>query len=321
MDRSVRGGTVPFSAKACVRGQGQSSVPQSRKTFLLLLPGECIYKWEVGELQPEPRIQATWLRLLSRSDASPATGVEKLEEGYYAVVRTAAEPAPPQAAYDPADFSALESLIPNLARTRAVYLNQQSSYHLAKMESLREWTGSLAEQVERGVQHAFAVVDPEVFVRRVSAGLQASGWKVGKVQHDLRVGDGRFTENANLLRAIVQMVLSRASLATAAVALKAEFSQRFAQDANLFARFAERFAEYQPAIFDRYFTVCPECSRLAPGWDYWQVSGHDAHEAAEIFEQAMKEFESFLTAPPEDCFPSSVADCCGRSIAGNRGDL
>jgi len=263
------------------------------------------------------RVQETWLRLLGRSDTSQAAGVEKLEEGYYAVVRGAAEPAPSPVACARTAFSALESLIPNLARTRAVYLNQESAYQLAKTESLREWAGPLAEQVERGVRHAFAVVDPEIFARRVSVGLQASGWKVEHLQHDLQVNGGRFTENANLLRAIVQMVLSRGSFAAAAVALKAELSERFAIDARLFMCFAELFAKYRPAVFERYFTACPECSCVAAGWDYWQVAGHDAHEATEIFEQAMKEFESFLAMPSEDWLPALAVDCCEPSIAEN----
>ena len=44
----------------------------------------------------------------------------------------------------------------------------------------------------------------------------------------------------------------------------------------------ERFAQYRPAIIDRYFTVCPDCSRLAAGWDYWQISSRNAHDATEI---------------------------------------
>jgi hypothetical protein len=268
-------------------------------------------------LHADSRVQEAWLRLLGRSDASQAAGVEKIEEGYYAVVREATEPAPSPAACGRADFSALESLIPNLARTRAVYLNQESAYRLAKTESLRDWAGPLAEQVERGGRHAFAVVDPETFARRVSVDLQTSGWKVEHLEHDLQVSEGRFTENANLLLAIVQMVLSRGSFAAAAAALKAELSQRFALDAGLFVRFAERFAKYRPAVFDHYFTAYPECSCVAAGWDYWQVSGHDAHEATEIFEQAMKELESFLAMPPEDWLPASAVDCCRPSITAN----
>ena len=67
----------------------------------------------------------------------------------------------------------------------------------------------------------------------------------------------------------------------------------------------ERFAQYRPAIIDRYFTVCPDCSRLAAGWDYWQVSSRNAHDATEIFEQAMKEFETLLATPQEDWLPAS----------------
>jgi hypothetical protein len=90
------------------------------------------------------------------------------------------------------------------------------------------------------------------------------------------------------------MVLSRGSFAEAAEALKAELSERFAIDAGLFRRFAERFAKYQPAVFHHYFTLYPECSCGAAGWDYWQVSNRDTHEAAEIFEQAMKALEEVI---------------------------
>ena len=75
--------------------------------------------------------------------------------------------------------------------------------------------------------------EPEAFVKRVCATLQASGWSVERTEHELRVGDGQFTENINPLRAIVQMVLSRGSFAEAAKALKAELSERFAIDAWL----------------------------------------------------------------------------------------
>jgi len=268
-------------------------------------------------MHADSRVQEIWLRLLGRADASQRASVEKIEEGYFAVVRGATEPASSPDGCGSPDFSALDSFIPNLARTRAVCLNPERAYGLAKTESLRDWAGPLAEPVERGVCHAFAVVDPEVLARRVSARLQASGWKVEQLQHDLRVSDGRFSENANLLRAIVQMVLSRGNFAAAGVALQAELRERFAVDAGLFMRFRERFARYRPAVFDHYFTAYPECSCMAAGWDYWEVSGCDAHQATAIFERAMEEFESLLGMPSEDWLPTLAADCCSPSITEN----
>jgi len=85
-------------------------------------------------------------------------------------------------------------------------------------------------------------------------------------------------------------------------------------DAQFFARFKERFAQYRPAVLDRYFTVCPGYSRLAAGWDYWQISSRDAHDATEIFEQAVKEFETLLATPQEDWLPTLATDCCGQGI-------
>jgi len=134
------------------------------------------------------------------------------------------------------------------------------------------------------------------------------------VEDSLRVNDGRFSESVNLLRAIVQMVLSRSTFAQAARSLEAQLAGRFLMDAELFARFEERFAQYWPAIIDRYFTVCPDCSRLAAGWDYWQVSNRGARDAAEIFKQAMKEFETLLATPQEDWLPALTMDCCEQNI-------
>ena len=118
------------------------------------------------------------------------------------------------------DFRAVKPFIPHLARTRAVYLNQEHAYGLTKIESLRDWAGQLGEQVEQGARHAFAIVEAKIFAREVSASLRASGWKVEHVEDSLRVSEGRFTECVNLLRAVVQMVFSRSTFADAARSLE-----------------------------------------------------------------------------------------------------
>jgi hypothetical protein len=265
-------------------------------------------------MQVNSRVQEIWLRLLDAVDSSPTTRLERVEEGYYAVVREAADRTQCHVACDPEDFRSVKPFIPHLARTRAVYLIQRDAYGLAEIESLRDWAGQLGEQVERGTRHAFAIVDTEIFAREVSASLRASGWKVEHLEDSLRVNDGRFSESINLLRAIVQMVLSRSTFAEAARSLEAQLAGRFLMDAQLFARFEERFAQYQPAIIDRYCTVCPDCSRMAAGWDYWQVCSRGAHDATEIFEQAMKEFETLLAMPQEDWLPALATDCCEQGI-------
>ncbi len=268
-------------------------------------------------MQVNSHVQEIWLRLLGAADSSPTPHIERVQEGYYAVVREAADRADCHSACDDADFSAVKPFIPHLARTRAVYLNQEAAYGLTKIASVRDWAGHLGKPVEQGARHAFAIVDAEIFAREVSATFRASGWKVERVEDSLLVNEGRFTENANLLRTIVQMVLSRSAFAEASLALKAELDERFLLDAQLFARFKERFAQYRPAVLDRYFAVCPDCSRLAAGWDYWQVSICAPPDAAEIFEQAMKEFESLLATPQEDWLPAFTSDCCEQSNTEN----
>ena len=233
------------------------------EVFLLPLPENCIYTYEAKQMRVNRRVQEIWLRLLGAGDPSEATRIEMVEEGYYAVVRKAVKQTKCHIPREHEDFRAVRPFIPNFDHTRAVYLNQGGDYGLAKTESLHVWAGQLGEQVERGTRHAFAIVDTDVFAHKASASLRASGWKVEHVEDSLRVSDCRFTESANLLRAVVQMVLCRSTFAEAVQSLRAQLAGRFLMDAQLFARFEERFDPYRPAIIDRYFTVCPDCSRLA----------------------------------------------------------
>jgi hypothetical protein len=284
------------------------------KIVLLPLPADCIYPYEVREMHLNPRVQGIWLRLLGAGDSSQTPRIERVEEGYYAVVRDASKRAKCPVSPEREDFRAVKPFIPHLVRTRAVYLNKASSFGLAKAESLVVWAGQPGEQVERGTRHAFAIVDADVLANEVSAFLRTSGWIVEHVEDALRVSDGRFSENANLLRGIVQMVLFRTTFADAARSLKDQLAGRFLRDAQLFARFEKRFAQYRPAVINRYFTVCPDCLHLAAGWDYWQKSNCDAHDAVEVFELAMKEFETLLATPQKDWLPPVATVWCEQSI-------
>jgi hypothetical protein len=208
------------------------------------------------------------------------------------------------------DYQALESLIPNLDRTRAVYLSSGNAYHLSGIESVREWAGTLAEKVESGTCHAFAVVDPQVFQERAREELQASGYKVEPARQGLRVSNGRFSENLNVSRAIVQMVLSRSSMSRASREILDGMTGQFEIDDELFRRFKQRFGRFQPAVMGHFFVAHPERSCVAAGWDYGQVAGRTHAQAEQIFEQAMQEFETFLAGSPEGWLPGFRLECC-----------
>jgi hypothetical protein len=141
-------------------------------------------------------------------DRKEKVAVEKVEDGYYAVVRGSNPNTSPDSFGESADHQALEALIPNLGRTRALCLNSASAYQLSGIVTLRQGAGELARSVGAGNCRAFAVVDPEVFAEGVSAEFRAAGWKVERTGQDMRVNDGHFTEQFSLLRGIVQMVLS-----------------------------------------------------------------------------------------------------------------
>lgn len=258
----------------------------------------------------DSRVQKNWLQLLTRTDCPNGVGVEKVEDGHYLVVVDARRYSSSQPLPQMTDYGALKPLIPNLPRTRAVYLNSSRAYHLSGIEGFRDWAGTLAEKVESGACHAFAVVDPQVLQERVRTHLQASGFEVERVKQGLRVSNGRFSENLNLLRAIVRMVLSRSNIGEAADEINEGLRRQFVIHDELFRRFQHRFERFQPAVMDHFFVAYPEGSCVAAGWDYWQVSGRESEDAARIFEQAMQEFETFLAGSLEPWLPGSLLESC-----------
>jgi hypothetical protein len=252
----------------------------------------------------DPRIQEIWLRMLSEPVSGNNVNVERIDDGYHAVVLTFNQ-APSTASMSLADYKALDSLIPNIGRTRAVYLNSSTKYQLPEIENLRNWAGDLALDVENGTRHAFVVVDQELIAKQISERFRAANWTVDEYGQDLRVGNGTFTEVCNILRAIVRIVLSRSTIKEGLQTVQDELAGQFALDAELFGRFERHFEKLAPAVFDHYFVAYPESSCMAAGWDYWQVSGKTAVEAEQIFRQAMEEFETFLATPSEDWVSSN----------------
>lgn len=263
------------------------------------------------------RIQELWLRLLGEVRQSGEVAIAKAEEGYHLVVRRLGKGTDAGGEADTGDCQALESRIPDLSRTRAVYLSSGGHYHLEEIGSLRDWAGELAADVESGAVRAFAVVDVEIFAARLAQGLVVSGWMVHRDEQDFTVNDGQVTERINLLRTVVRMVLSRGSTTGAVQSIVSETGARLARHAAFFARFRRRFADYHPKTLGRFFVAYPEESCVAVGWDYWQLADRTAKEAEETFEQGMDEFEECLKTPAEDWLPAWATGARAQNIAVN----
>lgn len=266
-------------------------------------------------MQANTAIQETWLRLLSNGDRSEGVRLEKLGDGYHAVVLHADPQGPNAPLCGRSDYQALESFIPNLGRTRAVYLKEGSAYDLPDVESLKNWAGDMGAAVESGAVRAFAVVDLQVFVDLLRA--EFAGWSVEWAGHDLVVCEGRFKVRFNLLRSVVRMVFSRSTFVEAARSLRDAAQKQFALDQQLFVRFERRFEKYGPAVLDHFFTAYPEASCVAAGWDYWQVAEKSPAEAEPIFEEAMREFANVLESPGEGGMPWFEAGACEKSLIDN----
>ena len=261
-------------------------------------------------MQSDLTVQELWLRMLAEARLSGETRVEKIEDGYYLVARSAAEDRDADSAPAADDYSALGSQIPNLCRTRAVYLNLGDTYDLRDVPNPREWLGDAAGELESGALHAFAVVDTEVFSRRIAWELLTRGWTMEEMGHDLVVKDGRFKAHLNLLRTIVRMALSRSNMAEAARLVISELIAEFSRHAAFYVRFQKRFELFQPDVLDHYFIAYPDASCVALAWDYWQLAGLPADEADRIFNEGVAEFEQLLQSPVATWLPGISLDAC-----------
>ncbi len=248
-------------------------------------------------MQSDLNIQELWVRLLGEARQSGETRAEKVEDGYYLVARPGGENRDADSMPASDDYSALGSRIPNLCRTRAVYLNLGATYDLRDVPNPREWLGGAADELESGALHAFAVVDIDIFSRRIAWELLTRGWTMEEVGQDLEVKDGRFKARVNLLRTIVRMVLSRSSVEEAARTVITELISEFWRHAEFYVRFQKRFEMFQPDVLDHYFVAYPDASRVALAWDYWQLAGLPADEAERIFSDGVRELEQLLRSP------------------------
>ena len=265
-------------------------------------------------MQKDPKVEAVWLRLLAQALRPGQHEAAEVEGGYHLVVRAPKLAAESDKKTFAGDFLALKSRIPNLSQTRAVYLDSGSAYNLLETGPLRAWAGDLAKEVETGARRAFAVVDIEVFRRRLTAELSAMGWSVEQTDEHLGTSDARFTERVNLLRAVVRMVLSRSSIAEAARWIRGEIDAAFARDVLYFVRFQARFGRFRPGTIDHFFVLYPDDSCVPLAWDYWQLSGRTAEEAEQLFQQGMEDLHKFLQASADDWLP-------GAPLAASAPDL
>ena len=261
-------------------------------------------------MQSDSTIQDLWLRMLDGARQSGETRVEKVEDGYYLVARPAGENRDAGSTSASDDYSALGSQIPNLCRTRAVYLNLGGSYDVRDVPNPRQWLGDAAGELESGALHAFAVVDTEIFSRRIAWELLTRGWTMEEVGRDLEVKDGRFKAHLNLLRTIVRTVLSRSNMAEAARSVINELTSEFSRHAGFYVRFQKRFEMFQPDLLDHYFVAYPDASCVALAWDHWQLAGLPADEAERIFNQGVLEFEELLQSPVGTWLPGISLDAC-----------
>jgi hypothetical protein len=277
-----------------------------------LLPflAKSISAGEEREMQSDLSIQDLWLRLLAETRRSHGTRVEKIEDGYYLVGRPAEENRVADSTSASDDYSALGSQIPNLCRTRAVYLNLGAAYDIPDVPNPRAWLGAVAGELESGALHAFAVVNTEIFSRRIAWELLTRGWTMEEIGHDLEVKDGRFKTRLNLLRTIVRMVLSRSNMAEAARSVVSELISEFWRQAEFYVRFQKRFEMFQPDVFDHYFVAYPDASCVALAWDYWQIAGLPSERAERLFNEGLKEFDQFLQSPVGTWLPGISLDAC-----------
>jgi len=266
-------------------------------------------------MKADPEIQRTWSRILGEVNQPGDFLWRKLDEGYYVIAHRLQAGTGTVASGPAADYEILRTLIPHLDRTRAVPLNFRHDCEFTGADVLKSWAGKLDADVEAGVLHAYAVVDSEAFGESAASVLRAAGLQVERAREGLRVADGPFIQRVNLLRIVVEMVIARSGIVEAQRALAEKVADEFKLYRRLYRRFAQRFHEFEPAVLDHYFTAYPDASCVAAGWDYWEVSGRRPSEGEQVFERAMEEFKTFLTADSDGWLAGLLEGACQRGAA------
>lgn len=260
-------------------------------------------------MRGDRQVEARWLKLLSRVRRLGQLEVRSVEPGYNLVVRWVEKNSLDKAT----DLAALEGVLQNLSRTRAVYLSSEAQFGFEELTKLREWAGTDAELIESGAVRAFAVVDVEEFGRRVGDELRAHGWRVETKGAELHVLDGRFIERVNLLREIVRMVLSRRRARQAAKAVARELKAAFARAADFHVRFEKEFRDFGPEVLDHYFVAYPCGCCVALGWDYWRLLEPGSRKTERIYAEEFAEFRELLRAARDGFAPADSSVICGRA--------
>jgi hypothetical protein len=260
-------------------------------------------------MRGDRKVEAKWLEMLSRVREPGQLEVRSVEPGYDLVVRWAETGSSDKLT----DLPALDGVLPNLSRTRSVYLSSEAGFGFENLAGLRDWAGAVAELIESGAVRAFAVVDVEQFGRHLADELRTRGWPVETKDGELCVRDGHFIERVHLLREIVRMVLSRRRSRQAAAAIARELKAAFARAAGFYARFEKEFREFEPEVLDHYFVAYPCGCCVALGWDYWRLSESSGGVKEQAYDEGVAEFKHLLSAARDGFALAGSSAVCGRA--------
>lgn len=209
-------------------------------------------------MKANPQIEVIWKELIDSASPAVPLQIHEIESGYYAVVCATGSCE--------TDEHLLQDLIPDIERTRAVYLNQAFQFGANAAAALRQWLGPASRALDRGTIRAIAVVDIHTFSQRLVENFKARGWQSSVSPPRIEARLGPFIEAFNFPRIIVQMAFGPDNMQAAIEDLTSKLTARFNRDRSFCLCFEQTVRRYRPSAPGCFFAITGGNSGFSPPW-------------------------------------------------------
>lgn len=267
-------------------------------------------------MKANPQIEVIWKELIDSASPAVPLQIHEIESGYYAVVCATGSCE--------TDEHLLQDLIPDIERTRAVYLNQAFQFGANAAAALRQWLGPASRALDRGTVRAIAVVDIHTFSQRLVENFKARGWQSNVSPSRIEARLGPFIETFNFPRIIVQMAFGPDNMQAAIEDLTSKLTARFKRDRSCFLCSEQTVRRYRPSALGHFFAITGGDSGFSPPWSSKYLGGSSSPGAGRSFAKAADGIEGVSGARYRNGFGSrwkrQNAGSYGSHLSGISGE-
>ncbi|RMF63834.1 MAG: hypothetical protein D6743_10090 [Calditrichaeota bacterium] len=197
------------------------------------------------------------------------------EEGYVLFVVPGSDNAPASEEAVPA-LASLQRVLLGLKNGLVLNLANQADFQLKVEPDYHQWAGTYAHHIDSRQLRAEALVDVDLFWRKVKARAASRGLVVRRDQPDVQRAEVEchgFRVPFNLYREIACMVFSARHMEDEITEFLARIKAACEMLTHYYLEFAGIFAQHTVFIGDHHFVVSRGDDVRVPGLNYWSLIG------------------------------------------------